>query len=58
LEEKIVFILLRSALKNLKYNHNLILNVVEGGNHRLEIDNERIKSIEILKSVISSINEF
>lgn len=44
--------------EKLKNNHNLILKVVDGGNHSLELDGEPIKSIEILKSVISDINEF
>lgn len=44
--------------EKLKDKNNLILRVVEGGNHGLEIDKEPIKSIEILKSVISDINEF
>ncbi|WP_302052979.1 hypothetical protein [Cytobacillus oceanisediminis] len=42
----------------MKKNQNLILKVVEGGNHSLELDEEPIKSIEILKGVISNINEF
>lgn len=41
----------------LKNNQNLILKVVDSGNHNLEINKEPIKSIELLKSVISDINE-
>jgi hypothetical protein len=44
--------------EELKNNKNLILKLVDGGNHSLEIDGEAIESIEILKSVISDINEF
>lgn len=44
--------------EKLKNNQNLILKVVDGGNHSLELNEEPIKSIEILKSVISAINEF
>lgn len=44
--------------ENLKNNHNLLLKVVEGGNHGLELDGEPIKSIELLKDIISAINEF
>lgn len=44
--------------EKLKSNRNLTLKVVEGGNHSLELDEEPIKSIDILKGVISDINEF
>jgi hypothetical protein len=44
--------------EKLKNNQNLLLKVVDGGNHSLELDKEPIKSIEVLKSVISVINEF
>jgi hypothetical protein len=44
--------------EKLKNNDDLILKVVDGGNHSLELDEEPIKSIEILKSVISEINKF
>jgi hypothetical protein len=44
--------------ERLKNNDDLILKVVDGGNHSLELDEEPIKSIEILKRVISEINEF
>lgn len=46
------------CFEKLKSNRNLTLKVVEGGNHSLELDEEPIKSIDILKSVISDINEF
>jgi len=42
----------------LKVNQNLVLKVVDSGNYSLELDKEPIKSIELLKSVISDINEF
>lgn len=44
--------------EKLKRNKNLNLKVVEGGNHSLELDEDPIKSIEILKKVIDTINEF
>ena len=49
---------IEERFEKLKNNQNLILNVVEGGNHSLELDNEPIKSIEILKNIISTINDF
>jgi hypothetical protein len=44
--------------EKLKTNQNLILKVVEGGNHNLELDEDPIKSIEILKNIISDIADF
>jgi hypothetical protein len=44
--------------EDLKNNQNLKLKVVEGGNHNLDLEEDPLKSIEILKSVISIINEF
>lgn len=44
--------------ERLKNNHNLTLKVLEGGNHGLELDKEPIKSIDLLKRVISDMNEF
>jgi hypothetical protein len=55
-EDRVCFIVER--FEKLKNNKNLILKVVEGGNHNLELDKEPIKSIEIVKNVISDINEF
>lgn len=49
---------IEERFEKLKNNQNLRLKVVEGGNHALELDKEPIQSIEILKSVISAINEF
>ncbi|WP_010676716.1 alpha/beta hydrolase [Bacillus timonensis] len=49
---------IEERFEKLKNNHNLVLKVVNGGNHGLELDKEPIKSIEILKNVISDINEF
>ncbi|WP_240620217.1 alpha/beta family hydrolase [Peribacillus acanthi] len=56
--EKDSFCFIEDRFEKLKNNQNLILKVVDGGNHSLELDKEPIKSIEILKSVISDINEF
>ncbi|MBT2681752.1 alpha/beta hydrolase [Bacillus sp. ISL-35] len=56
--EKDHFCFIEERFEKIKTNPNLILKVVEGGNHSLELDNDPIKSIEILKSVISYINEF
>ncbi|MGG7621245.1 alpha/beta hydrolase [Bacillus coreaensis] len=44
--------------EKLKDNPNLSFKVVEGGNHSLELDEEPIKSIELLKSVMIDISEF
>ena len=44
--------------EKLKNNQNLTLKVIEGGDHSLELDEDPFMSIEILKSVISDINEF
>lgn len=44
--------------EELKTNNNLLLKVVEGGNHNLELDQQPIKSIDLVKSVISDINNF
>lgn len=52
------FCFIVERFEKLKSNQNLILKVVDGGNHSLEFDKEPIKSIEILNSVISDINEF
>lgn len=47
-----------NRFERLKNNHNLILKVVDGANHSLEFDEQPIKSIDILKSIITDINEF
>ncbi|WP_102272096.1 alpha/beta hydrolase [Cytobacillus massiliigabonensis] len=52
------FCFIEERFEKLKSNQNLILKVVDGGNHNLELDKEPIKSIELLKSVISDINAF
>lgn len=44
--------------ESLTENPNLICKVVDGGNHSLELDEDPIKSIEILKSVMIDISEF
>ncbi|MFS0823240.1 alpha/beta family hydrolase [Bacillus sp. 1P02SD] len=49
---------IEERFERLKNNHNFTLKVLEGGNHGLELDKEPIKSIDLLKCVISDINEF
>lgn len=44
--------------EKLKNNQNLTLKVGEGGNHSLDLEEDPIQSIEILKGVISDINNF
>ena len=44
--------------EKLKNNQNLTLKVVEGGNHSLDLEEDPIQSIDILKGVISDINNF
>lgn len=44
--------------EKLKNNPNLTLKMVKGGNHSLELDEDPIKSIDVLKKVILDINEF
>jgi len=56
--EKDSFCFIVERFEVLKNNPSLILRVVDGGNHSLELDKDPIKSIEMLKSVISEINEF
>lgn len=56
--EKDSFCFIEERFEKLKNNRNLILKVIVGGNHSLELDKDPIKSIEILKSVISDIDEF
>ncbi|USK61812.1 hypothetical protein [Peribacillus asahii] len=56
--EKDTFCFIVERFEKLKVNQNLVLKVVDGGNHSLELDKEPIKSIKLLKSVISDINEF
>ncbi|MEW9052509.1 MAG: alpha/beta family hydrolase [Neobacillus sp.] len=56
--EKDSFCFILERFEKLKDNQNLILKVVEGGNHSLELDKDPMNSIEMVKSVISYINEF
>lgn len=49
---------IEERFEQLKNNRNLILKVMNGANHNLELDRDPIKSIERLKSVISDINGF
>lgn len=49
---------IEERFERLKNNHNLVLKLVDGGNHGLELNEKPIESIEILKMVISDINEF
>lgn len=44
--------------ESLKNNSNLLLKVINGGNHSLELDEDPIKSIDLLKSVMIDISEF
>lgn len=44
--------------EKLKDNPNLSFKIVDGGNHSLELDEDPIKSIELLKSVMIDISEF
>ncbi|WP_449536453.1 alpha/beta family hydrolase [Ferdinandcohnia sp. Marseille-Q9671] len=55
-KDRVCFI--EERFEELKKNKNLLLKVVDGANHNLELDTEPIKSIEVLKNVISDINEF
>lgn len=56
--EKDHFCFIEERFEKLKTNPNLTFHVVEEGNHSLELENDPIKSIEILKNVISYLNEF
>ncbi|MDR4886039.1 alpha/beta hydrolase [Fredinandcohnia sp. QZ13] len=49
---------IEQRFERLTNNHNLTLKVLEGGNHGLELEKEPIKSIDLLKDVISDMNEF
>ncbi|THE13684.1 alpha/beta hydrolase [Bacillus timonensis] len=49
---------IEDRFESLKNNHNLTLKVIDGANHGLELDKEPMKSIDLLKSVISDMNEF
>ena len=49
---------IEERFERIKDNPNLICKVVNGGNHSLELDEDPIKSIEILKSVMIDIDEF
>ncbi|WP_088036377.1 alpha/beta family hydrolase [Evansella clarkii] len=42
----------------LKKHSNLTLRLIEGGDHGLELSNQPVESINILKEVIADINEF
>ncbi|MGN7400968.1 alpha/beta hydrolase [Cytobacillus praedii] len=56
--EKDHFCFIAERFEKLKNNKNLLLKVVDGANHSLELDKEPIKSIELLKRIISDINKF
>lgn len=56
--EKDHFCFIEERFEKLKTIPNLTFHVVEEGNHSLELENDPIKSIEILKNVISYLNEF
>jgi hypothetical protein len=44
--------------EQLRENQNLILKVISGGNHSLELSDDPIESIDLLKDVISEMNDF
>ncbi|WP_456278678.1 alpha/beta family hydrolase [Bacillus sp. AK128] len=49
---------IKERFENLKHNQNLLLKVVEGGNHSLELDGEPLESIDVLKDVVFEIDKF
>lgn len=56
--EKDSYCFIEERYEKLKTNQNLKLKVVAGGNHSLEFEGEPIRSIEVLKNVISDIDRF
>ena len=49
---------IKGRFERLKSNYHLQIKLIEGTNHSLELDGKPIESIEIVKSVISTINDF
>ncbi|MDV2884628.1 alpha/beta family hydrolase [Alkalihalophilus pseudofirmus] len=49
---------IEERMATLKHNEQLKLQIVEGGNHSLELNDDPLESIDVLKRVISKINEF
>lgn len=49
---------IKERFEQLKNNHNLTLSLIDGGNHALELDNDPIESIDILKNVMVEIAGF
>ena len=49
---------IKDRFERLKSNYHLQIKLIEGTNHSLELDGKPIESIEIVKSVISTINDF
>jgi hypothetical protein len=45
-------------IERVKENPNLSIKVVEGGDHRLELSGDPIQSIDVLRDIISDINQF
>jgi hypothetical protein len=45
-------------IERIKMNTNLTIKVVEGGNHSLELSGDPIQSIDVLRDIISDINQF
>jgi hypothetical protein len=45
-------------IERIKDNSNLSINVVEGGDHSLELSGDPIQSIDLLKNIISDIQHF
>ncbi|MBM7660239.1 hypothetical protein JOC85_001006 [Bacillus mesophilus] len=52
------FCYIKECFEQLKHKQNLLLKVVQGGDHSLELQGEPIQSIDVLKNVISAIDEF
>ncbi|MCA1041978.1 alpha/beta hydrolase [Bacillus infantis] len=45
-------------IERIKENPNLSIKVVEGGDHSLELSGDPIQSIDLLKDIISEVNQF
>jgi hypothetical protein len=45
-------------IERVKENPNLTIKVVGGGDHRLELSGDPIQSIDVLRDIISDINQF
>ncbi|WP_368505142.1 alpha/beta hydrolase [Alkalihalophilus sp. As8PL] len=49
---------IEERMEKLKNNYRLEIKVVEGGNHSLELNEEPLESIDVLKRVILDISDF